>query len=57
MGVLKKSDSGKVVRVVKVHFQNSSLSPCYCCCSSSVSTHVSQKLYGVKITLHTDRTP
>ena len=46
MGVLKKwqkSDDGKVVKTVKVHFHNSSFSPrrC-CCCPSSVSTSVSQ---------------
>ena len=32
MGVLKKrpkSDNGKVVKIVKVHFHNSSSSPCF----------------------------
>ena len=32
----------KVVKIVKVHFYYSSFSPCYCCCSVSVSSHVSQ---------------
>ena len=52
MGVLKKlpkSDNGKVVKIIKVHFHYSSFCCCCCCCccsssssSSSVSTSVSQ---------------
>ena len=40
---MTKSDNGKGVKIVKVHFYKSSFSPC-----RSVSTHVSQKLYRVK---------
>ena len=44
-GYQPKSHNGKIVKIVKVHFNYSSSS---CCCCSSVSTHVSQKLYRVK---------